>query len=151
MPECNCKIFDSNYSEFQHEKRKIVPCKDKGSPEYRYKNQSANHLAKYKVDNGLISDNDPKCDFLLLNCEQKKAFFIELKGSNIVRAIEQITRSIDFLQGNLSGFAVFARIVLIRDNTTKLNITNKLLKLEQKVNALNGDFIKTSGLLEEAI
>ena len=152
MSECSCKAFDSNHSEFQHEARKIVSFKDKGRSEYRYNNQSANYLAKYRVDDGLISNNDPKCDFLLLNCEQKKAFFIELKGSNIVRAIEQITRSMDDLQGNLGGFAVFARIVLTRDNTTKLNIGNKLLKLEQKVKALNGDFIKASrGLLEETI
>ena len=147
ISECNCRIFDCQNDDFQHEMRSSVSVKDQGSsPVYRYENKSGNHLAKYKVDGGLIADNDKKCDFLLLNCEQKKAFFIELKGSDISRAIKQVTRSIDFLQSRLKGFDVFARIVLRRDNTTKLSIDNKVKKLQEKVKALNGNLKKGTAL-----
>ena len=150
IPECNCKSFSSNF-EFQHDNRMIVSFKDKGhSTEYRCMNHSVNHLAKYRIDGGLIPDNNAKCDFLLLNCEQKQSYFIELKGSDIVRAIEQIDRSIDILKDELLDFAFFARIVLSRVNTIDLkNI--KLLKLEKKVKSLKGDLKKQSRLLEEAI
>jgi len=128
-----------------------VSFKDKGhSTEYRYNNQSSNHLAKYRVDGGLISDDGAKCDFLLLNCEQKLSYFIELKGSDIIRAIEQIDRSIDKLKTDLPNFAFFARIVLSRVNTIDLKNT-KFLKLEKKLNSLNGNLKKKTRLLEELI
>jgi hypothetical protein len=150
MPECNCKSFSNNF-EFQHDKRPVVSFKDKGHPtEYKYINQSASHLAKYRVDGGLISDSDAKCDFLLLNCEQKQSYFIELKGSDIIRAVEQIDRSIDMLKDKLSDFAFFARIVLTRVNTIDLK-SSRLIKLEKKVKSLQGNLKKQSRLLEEAI
>lgn len=150
MPECNCKAFNTNF-EFQHDNRSRVIIKDKGhSTEYRYLNQSSNHLAKYRVDNGLIADNDAKCDFLLLNCEQKKSYFIELKGSNLIHAIDQIDRSIDELKSQLSEFSIFARIVVTRVNTIDLKNT-KFLKLDKKVKSLKGDLKKQTRLLEETI
>ena len=36
MATCNCKAFDAKYSEFQHEQRKKVICRDKSSSEYLY-------------------------------------------------------------------------------------------------------------------
>jgi hypothetical protein len=151
MPECNCKTCDTRHAEFQHDSRSIVPCKDKGhATEYRYINQSNNHLAKYRVDGGLISDNDAKCDFLLLNCERKQAYFIELKGSDIIHAIEQIDRSIDMLKPSLPEFAVFARVVISRVNTINLKNT-KLLKLERKVKSMHGNLDKKTRLLVETV
>lgn len=150
MPECNCRAF-RNHFEFQHDNRRIVTFKDRGhSTEYRYLNQSSNHLAKYRVDNGLIADTEAKCDFLLLNCEQKKSYFIELKGSDLIHAIDQIDRSIDELKSHLSDFAFYARIVVTRVNTIDLKNT-KFLKLDKKVKSLKGDLKKQTRLLEETI
>lgn len=150
IAECNCKVFDENYSEFRHENRKIVTVRDKGHlTEYRYKNDSSNHLAKYRVDGGLISDG-AKCDFLLLNCERKQSYFIELKGSDISRAIDQIDGSIDKLKADLPEFAFFARIVLSRVNTTKLRM-EKYLRLEKKVKSLKGNLQQQTRLMEEVI
>lgn len=148
MSECKCKAFDCHF-ELQHENRSIVSFKDKGhSTEYRYKNLNFNHLAKYRIDGGLIMDNGAKCDYLLLNCEQKKSYFIELKGSDIIRAIEQIDRSIDILKNKLPDFTFSARIVLTRVNTIALK-SNKLIKLDKKVKSLKGDLKKQTRLLEE--
>ena len=147
--KCSCKPFD-NHFDFQHDNRNIVPFEDKKGKQYRYINQSANHLAKYRVDGGLISDNDPKCDFLLLNCEQKQSYFIELKGADINRSIEQIDRSIDILRKNLPDFAFFARIVLSKTPPTSVKNT-KLANLEKKVKSLKGNVKKQTRLLEEAI
>lgn len=149
MPECSCKAFNSSF-DFQHDNRSVVPCKDSGhSTEYRYINQSSNHLAKYRVDGGLIL-NGAKCDFLLLSCEQKRAYFIELKGSDILHAIEQIDKSIDSLKSNLAGFAFFARIVLTKVSTIDLKST-KLVKLEKRLKSLDGNLKKQTRLLKEIV
>jgi len=150
MPECNCRAFE-NHSEFQHERRAVVPCVDKGRrTKYVYNNQSSDFLSKYRVDGGLIADDGAKCDYLLLNCEEKQSYFIELKGSDIIHAVEQVDRSIDLLKGRLSDFSVFARIVLTRVNTHDLNHL-KLKSLEKKVKALKGDLKKQSRLLEDVV
>jgi hypothetical protein len=148
MPACKCKAFDSHF-EFQHEQRAIVACSDSGSTTtYRYENNSTNHLSKYRVDGGLIAKDEAKCDYLLLNCDQKKSFFIELKGSDLIRAVEQIDKSIDLLQAHIPDFAVYARIVLTRTNTIDLTHL-KYLKLKKKVERLKGDLKKKNRLLSE--
>ena len=147
--KCNCKPFNNNY-EFRHEQRKTVVCTDKGSKvKYIYKNKSLSFLSKYKVDGGLIT-NGSKCDYLLLNCNKRRAFFIELKGCNLIKAVEQIDRSVDLLKSYISEYSIFARIVLTRVNTTDLKNT-KLVKLKKKVESLKGNLVKETKLYEEVI
>jgi len=98
----------------------------------------------------LITNNDVKCDYLLLNCERKQSYFIELKGSDINHAIQQIDRSIDMLKNNLPDFAFFARIVLSKTPPTNVKNT-KLATLEKKVKLLKGNLIKATRLYEEVI
>ncbi|KAA6339010.1 hypothetical protein EZS27_013039 [termite gut metagenome] len=147
MAKCNCKPFDANF-DFQHKQEKSVTCLDKGSPiKYIYDNQSLDYLSKYRVDGGLITDGI-KCDYLLLNCNKLKSFFIEIKGSDLIHAVKQIDRSIDVLKNSISGFSVFARIVLTRVNTIDLRDT-RYLKLDKKVKSLNGDLRKQNREMTE--
>jgi hypothetical protein len=148
MPGCNCKAFNNSF-EFQHEVKKNVSFKDKGRPEYRCNNPDADHLAKYRVDGGLITD-DAKCDYLLLNCEKKQSYFIELKGCDLIHAIEQIDKSIEKLKHCLPDFKIFARIVLTRVNTVDLRDT-RYMRLKKKVKQLNGNLLHQSKKLEEDI
>jgi hypothetical protein len=147
MSNCKCKVFNHDF-EFQHERRSVVSCSDRGSVIYRYHNESSDFLSEYQVDGGLINDSNAKCDFLLLNCNKKYSFFIELKGSDISRAIDQIDRSIDVLKDNLSGFSIFGRIVLTRVNTPNLDKL-KIKKLERKLSSFNGNLKKQTKLIEE--
>jgi hypothetical protein len=147
--ECNCKAFD-NHFEFQHEQRKDVSITDKGSKvKYVYENKSSDFLSKYKVDGGLISDDGLKCDYLLLNCNRLRAYFIEIKGTDLIHAIEQIDRSIDLLKPAISKFAVFARIVLNRVSTPNFKSNPKYLRLEKKVKTLNGNLKQQSKVFSE--
>ena len=152
--KCNCSIFDSKYAEFQHCNRGLVSIKTtKSSPEYRYynyNNQILNHLAKYNFDDGLIPDKDKKCDFLLLNCEEKQAFFIEVKGSDLLKAVKQIDSSIEELKDRLRGFSIFARIALTGVNTTSVR-SMEYARLQKKIKSLNGDLVQASRLLEEPL
>jgi hypothetical protein len=149
MQACTCKPFSTCF-EFQHETRKIATCADEKNQrtKYIYHNDSNDFLSKYRVDGCLIADDKEKCDFLLLNCNKQQAYFIELKGTDLGRAIKQIDRSIDLLKPEITNFAIFARIVLVRLNTPDLK-RPELVKLENKVKELNGDLKKQSQQMEE--
>jgi hypothetical protein len=142
----------ANGCNFWHEQRKVITLKDKGHniPQYVCINNSNKHLAMYMVDGGLIANNGAKCDFLLLVCENKYAYFIELKGSDIVHAVEQIDKSVDLLVKGLSGFAIHGRIVLTRVNTTGL-LNIKCLRLENKLKSFGGDLKKQTRKMTESI
>ncbi len=105
-------------------------------------------MSKYRVDGCLINDEDFKCDYLLLNCTKETSYFVELKGSDLIKAVEQINRSIDILHKDFKEYSVEARIVLTRVNTTDLKST-KLIRLESKLKKLKGKLIKQTRQLTE--
>jgi hypothetical protein len=142
---CNCDICGKY--EFYHDKRPKVICKEKKS-KYTYENRSLDQITKYRVDGNLIKEEGEKCDFLLLNCEKKKAYFIELKGSNILKAIDQITATIDRLKLQQYDFAIHARIVLTHVNTISVEDL-KYKTLKKRVIGLGGDLKQESGELKE--
>lgn len=136
-----CKPY-SNCCDFAEKANRIVACTDvKSSTKYVYENSSLDTLSKYRVDGCLINDDDSRCDYLLLNCTKKISYFIELKGSDLIRPVEQIERSIDKLHPDFNEYSVEARIILTRVNTTDLKST-KLIRLESKLKRLNGKLIK---------
>jgi hypothetical protein len=124
-------------------------CEDRGiKTRYIYENKDGDHLSKYSVDGGLIADNGAKCDFLLLNCDKQNSYFIELKGSDIIRAIEQINRSIDVLRSKLTDFSVFGRIILTRVNTIEIKDI-RYFRLQKRLKQLQGDLLQRSRELRE--
>jgi hypothetical protein len=143
-----CKPFNKCF-DFHHQKIAIVTFTDKrSSTTFVYRNNSLDDLTKYKVDGCLIADDGAKCDCLLLNCDNKKCYFIELKGSDLIRAVEQIDRALDILVNHLHEFSVEARIVLTRVNTIDLR-SSKYLKLEKRIKKLNGELKKQSRQMTE--
>lgn len=83
---CCCDTKSNKVAEEKGRRFEIV-CKKK------------NYL-KVHIDNGLIKDsNDNKCDYLFIRdytCEENKTefYFVELKGSDIEKAFNQIEESI---------------------------------------------------------
>ncbi|HEV7348154.1 hypothetical protein [Telluribacter sp.] len=101
-------------TEYCDNKAKFIVFKDKRSKsEYRIENVSHHYLIRIKVDDCLIKEQDKikKCDYLLLDCSYKKAFFIELKGQNLKDAIIQIKSTILELNSKLLTFSFCCRIV----------------------------------------
>ena len=70
-------------------------------------------IRHFKVDKGIIPKNSPekKCDYLLLNDTDRRAYYIELKGSDIEEAIQQIENSIKLLHGGIKSFTIYPRII----------------------------------------
>ena len=102
--------------------------------EYRYEYNTGETFLKIHVDGGLVQDNTEKCDYLLLNTtgmETNKtnyhAIFIELKGSDIIKACKQLLETITMFSPMLKPANMHARIVVSK---FKKGHTPKVIELQ---------------------
>ncbi len=128
----------------------IIVCKENKS-EYRYENTSQHEVAKIKIDGGLIGDaTTTRCDYLLVDWDGHIAVFIELKGSDVYHAMDQIRLTIDhvspFPQEFNSG-KILARIVAtkVRDSAPDIKNTSEYKKLTTRIVRNNGSSAKPLG------
>jgi hypothetical protein len=135
-----CEIFSDN--------RRIINVEE-NKRKYIAHNQSENVVCLIRVDNCLIKDGI-KCDFLLLNISKAKSYFIELKGSDLIHALEQINRTIDVLVPFIKEYSVNVRIVLTKVFAPDLR-SNQYKQLERKLKKLNGNIQKKEKVLNEEI
>ena len=144
--------FDSKYITI-HDTRQIIVLKEpREVREYRVENKSGKDIVVYKIDGGLIDDNNLlKCDFGVYT-EDDILFFIELKGSDYIHALEQLLNTVNILvvKPQIKIGSLNARIVLSKMNVPRIIPTQekKLIKL---LKCRNGDFIKQSQVLKEVI
>ena len=94
---------------------------------------------KIKVDGGLIKEK-VRCDWAVAVVSNEDSleeiFLVELKGSDIDHAFEQITGTIEFLSTRYSAKKWFSRVVCSKVSSPKLN-SNNYKKLDKKLRALN--------------
>ncbi|MFO5491372.1 MAG: hypothetical protein ACLBM6_02240 [Cuspidothrix sp.] len=154
---CN-DLFRNNECKEFCDIRKTIVIKDSGNKqEYRVTNENGKEICKIKVDGCLIKDGE-RCDYLILTCEDKSAFFVELKGHDLQKAIAQVDSSITKLKNEIrefKEFKIYARIVLNRTPTPDINSSVEI-KLKKRLKQQNGkdssDLIKyKSKVLEEHI
>lgn len=149
MSNCCINIDKDGCVDF-YDDRKIITVKDKGNKQtYIGKNDSSKNFCKIRIDDCLIKDGT-KCDFLLISKDIKKAFFIELKGSDLLHALKQIESTINYFKNKLNNYSLNARIVLNKQRTPDLKST-QLIKFEKMLKKYNGDLKKQSPKLEEVI
>lgn len=81
------------------------------------------HLVRqYQIDGNIIGANtEEKCDFIVFNDEKRYAYLIELKGSDIDKAVNQLKNTANILESDLSGYHVFYRIIYSGKGTTRIN------------------------------
>ena len=80
------------------------------------KNPAGKYIRQFLVDGGVLpKGKKPKrCDYLLLNDTDRDAYYIELKGSDIPIAIEQIESARTLTEPSLKGYTNHCRIILHR-------------------------------------
>ena len=83
------------------------------------RNVSGHKIRQFKIDGEVIAKNADtiRCDYLLLNDEAKRAYYIELKGSDLEKAIQQIEATVRMLQDSLTGYATYRRIIYFSGTT----------------------------------
>lgn len=119
-----CNPFGSDCVHFEHN-GKLISLKDpksKGAKreiKYEASNSQQKNLVCLRFGDCLKKNAlGRKCDYLLLDCQDRAAHFIEMKGeSGLADAVEQISNSFHLTKDELfsSGFKTFfAKIVLSR-------------------------------------
>lgn len=76
-------------------------------------NKSHDNVRHFQIDGGVLpKGKEPvRCDYLLLNDSNMRAYYIELKGSDIKKAIEQIEASVAMIKASLPHYSVYKRII----------------------------------------
>ncbi|MEE0133380.1 MAG: hypothetical protein U0I22_06225 [Treponema sp.] len=101
---------------------------------------------KIKVDEGLIKEQ-VRCDWAVAVVSNEdfleEIFLVELKGSDIDHAFEQITGTMSILSTKCSAKKWFARVVCSKVSSPQLNGIN-YKKLDKKLKELN----KSAGELQ---
>lgn len=138
----DCQLFSDNRSRAVFKDAKV-------SREYIGKNINKKELKGLRVDDCLIIDGQ-KCDYLLININDKTLYFIELKGSDLIKAIDQIDRTLDILLPKFEHQAVHGRVVLSKVNTPNL-VSSRYIKLKKRLKDLNGTLEQKSIQMEENI
>jgi hypothetical protein len=145
----------NQYTENQNDlKRHIIVCQENKST-YRYINNAGKTVAKIRVDGGLINEKTiEKCDWLLVNWDDGLSYFIELKGSDVRKAIVQIQTTINELSPSLSALNVTAknvRIVPTRDSYPDISRGTEYKRLKKQVNQTGGTIIIKSRELIDSV
>jgi hypothetical protein len=89
------------------ERAKIIVCEE-NKMRYQANNIDEQKVRKYRLPE---RNNAKQCDFIVLNDEKCNVYFIELKGSDIKKAILQIYTSREYLKQALAGYTFYLRII----------------------------------------
>lgn len=119
-----------------------IVCKENKRKYHHVNNRagSAQKISKIRIDGCLIDSNSTeKCDFLLINWDDRTSFFIELKGCDVFKAISQITKSLDHLWKDLQPMGIksaHARIVYTHNHAPDFRTDGRYLKFMEKCREL---------------
>ncbi len=139
----------------RHDCSKEVVLREPGENRtYKLHNKTGKEIVVYKIDGGLISNDDVlKCDNGIYT-EDNLLFLIELKGADLNHALDQINSTIDILikRPSIKVKRLNARIVLSRVSVPRITASkeNKLKQLLHKSYG-GGDYKKQSRTLEDTI
>ncbi|WP_177162831.1 hypothetical protein [uncultured Fusobacterium sp.] len=123
---------------------KIIVSKDLNTDrKHVAENLKQNNVRQYQLD-GVIIKNQKTCDYLVLNDDSKKAFFIELKGRNVSEAISQFEGAILKTKSELLEYSLKFRIISSKSNTHEIR-DSKIIKFQKTYKDLK---IKTKELRE---
>lgn len=94
---------------------KIIVFKDEGAKaKYIVSNPKQLPLFSYIIDGGVIAKDIPisRCDYLFVDDTNRRVYFIELKGSRIAHAINQILDTIKnpMIYSNILNLEIHARV-----------------------------------------
>ncbi|WP_271254159.1 hypothetical protein [Pseudanabaena sp. Chao 1811] len=140
----NCQEFQENYrdcTECAEGKRLVV---EENKRKYILQNPSKKKVCKIRIDDCVISSQTRrKCDYLMIVCELEYMYFIELKGKDLISAVEQLTETVKYFQSECHEIKgrVFARAVLSKVPMPKsIESDSRVVALRKLLKKLGGDF-----------
>ena len=143
-------------------RKRNIGISEKGK-RYSATNRSRKEIAEYRIDDESYRRNQNKrCDYVLYvfdtensALDDDRLIFIELKGSDVVRAIKQINQSIiDLVEAyNLNPKRVDARIVISKNrNPSFYAVEERKLKSKLRIfGKKRGDLKVQTRMIKESI
>lgn len=138
----------SDYKSLCSERQSVIVSKENGR-QHIAKNKDRNQVRQYQID-GVILKRQTACDYLVLNDDKKTAYFIELKGTDIIHAGEQLEAGANALKGQLSGYRPHFRIVATKIGTHKIH-DSRYRKFEERCKKNHIHLEKGTVKMEETI
>lgn len=137
----------NGFNSICHKNARQIVSRDTGNPQYhKAYNQKSAYVTHYKID-GVVITNGSRCDFLLMNEEKKVAYLIELKGSDLVKAAEQLEATEERLKSEIFGYDLYYRIVANKCRTQAIHSSAyRKYQLRWK-----GRLLQKTGFMEEYI
>lgn len=132
--------------------QKIIVSKDKRNPQKHIAlNNDLNDVYHYKIDGGVITFG-LRCDYLLWNETKHHIYFIELKGSDIKHALDQIEETDNYLKIH---FPLEMGLVKNKSYRIVLNRVSPIRLYSQREKQFKnkhlGDLKYDSGVIKECI
>ena len=95
------------------EKHQKIIVSEENKRKHIANNDGGNLVHHFKIDGGIVpaSSSMSRCDYLVINLEKKNAYPIELKGTDVKHAVDQIRSTITYLGGELSSYTILPRII----------------------------------------
>lgn len=133
---------------------KIATCEENKK---KFTLNNATSFVKVQIDGGVLSLNDKatRCDFLLFKEENLKRLieiFVELKGIDVLKALEQLEGSIQMFakSSNQYAMAVVTKMIVTTAIQRKINdlTKKKKVKLHIKVKSLQCDYNAQTNTLD---
>lgn len=98
-------------------------------------------IALFQVDDGMITSKDTiKCDNLFVDLTSRFAVLVELKGTDLRHAFEQINSTYMRVGTALKSYRLYARIVTSsRTNVPNLKTSPQYIDLQKKMKSHGGN------------
>lgn len=128
------------------ERQKIIVSEENGRSHRALNQKHSYFVRQYRLDGDIVK-HEKCCDFLVLNDSQKRAFFIELKGTSIKDAAQQLESAVIRFKNEIPSYKILLRIVGKNMRTHQLENT-EIRKLKDKY---GGRLEYKSGRMEEEL
>ena len=141
-----------DYKSLCEPKQKQIICRDRGNKQkYVANNTDSDYVYQYRFDGDIVREGK-RCDYLLWNDTKKHLYFIELKGTDLGYALEQIDASEMICKKNFPKKmkeckSISYRVILNKVRTTAIYNTKEKAFKRRHV----GDLIYRTMLYEETI
>ena len=115
-------IFDSRYSKCDIRQKKVVSAEKKN--EHILYNESGCNVYQYHIDGGIVQTRTgERCDYIVEvdMIPKSKAYIIELKGSDLEKAISQVLTTMNVFKTQLSGYIQLPRIIMRKVPTHEIH------------------------------
>ncbi|WP_413171983.1 hypothetical protein [Anabaena azotica] len=116
-------------------KHKNILIEEKKSSRIVFSNENLIEVTKVQVD-GCLDIQGVKCDWLLIINEPYIEIYVELKGSDVEHAFEQIENTIKIVSQNYKEVAKYCYIITTRCPLTSAQIQVKAKSFKSKYNAV---------------